>query len=204
LPKYNLQYDGFTTLLQAACRVVPGEIYHIEIVIADVSDFILDSGVYLAGNSFRSTGDKIIPVENPFQPAPMPADTLAAGIPAIPEMPVNSLMPAFREARVEFLFDTFFLTDSATLVIGQLYEYIKQYPQALVEITGHTDAVGTDPYNVVLSRNRAQAVVNYLTQLGVPESQIRMSYKGEGFPMATNQTVQGRARNRRVELLLRF
>jgi outer membrane protein OmpA-like peptidoglycan-associated protein len=85
-----------------------------------------------------------------------------------------------------------------------LYDYIKQYPQALVEITGHTDAVGTDPYNVVLSRNRAQAVVNYLTQLGVPESQIRMSYKGEGFPMATNQTVQGRARNRRVELLLRF
>jgi outer membrane protein OmpA-like peptidoglycan-associated protein len=199
LPIYNLQYDGFTTLLQAACKVVPGEIYHIEIAIADVSDFILDSGVYLAGHSFRSTGNKIIPIENPFRKIP-PVDTLLAEVPVVPEIPAEINLPLLEEASVEFIFDTYFLTDSARMVINRYYNFIKQHPQDMVEVTGHTDDVGTEGYNDILSRNRAQSVTQYLIQLGVEKEKILLMYRGEGSPLTSNATVEGRARNRRVEL----
>jgi outer membrane protein OmpA-like peptidoglycan-associated protein len=201
LPPYNIQYDGFTTLLQAACKVVPGEIYHIEIAIADVSDFILDSGVYLAGHSFRSTGSVIIPVEDPFRKAP-PADTMVVELPAVPEVP--SYIPVVHEARVEFIFDTYFLTDSATSVLSQYYRFIKEQPQAMIEVTGHTDDWGTDTYNEVLSRNRAESVARYLIQLGVPARQIHIDFKGEKAPVEANETAQGRTRNRRVELVMKL
>jgi outer membrane protein OmpA-like peptidoglycan-associated protein len=199
LPIYNLQYDGFTTLLQAACKVVPGEIYHIEIAIADVSDFILDSGVYLAGHSFRSTGNKIIPIENPFRKIP-PVDTLLAELPLVPEIPAEINLPLLEEASVEFIFDTYFLTDSARMVIKRYYNFIKQHPQEMIEVTGHTDDVGTEGYNDILSRNRAQSVAQYLIQLGVEKEKILLIYKGEGSPLTSNATVEGRAKNRRVEL----
>jgi outer membrane protein OmpA-like peptidoglycan-associated protein len=199
LPPYDIQYDGFTTLLQAACKVVPGEIYHIEIAIADVSDFILDSGVYLAGHSFRSTGDKIIPVEDPFRKAP-PADILVAELPSVPEIPVSHTEPTIQEARVEFIFDTYHLTDSATSVIRQYYQALQQHPQVMVEVTGHTDDWGTDAYNEALSQSRAESVARYLMQLGIPGENIRISYQGENLPIALNATDEGRARNRRVEL----
>jgi outer membrane protein OmpA-like peptidoglycan-associated protein len=204
LPKYNLQYDGFTTLLQAACKVIPGEIYHIEIAIADVSDFILDSGVYLAGHSFKSTGDKIIPIDNPFKSTPPPVDLSVAAPAPIPEIPAEKNMPVSREASVEFIFDTYYLTDSAKIVIQQYYTFIRQHPQATINVTGHTDNFGTDSYNEILSRNRAQSVSQYLKELGIPENTIRLDYKGEKAPVDTNETDSGRARNRRVEIVLRF
>jgi outer membrane protein OmpA-like peptidoglycan-associated protein len=202
LPQYNIQYDGFTTLLQAACKVVPGEIYHIEIAIADVSDYSLDSGVYLAGHSFKSTGDEIIPLDNPFTSTPPPVDTLVAQVPSIPEVPVITSVSPLPVASVEFIFDTYSLTDSATSIIEQYYHIIKKYPQVMLEITGHTDDRGTDLYNEVLSRNRALSVARYLRGLGIPKKNILVKYSGEKLPLATNETTEGRARNRRVELVV--
>ncbi|MDO1447272.1 OmpA family protein [Rhodocytophaga aerolata] len=202
LPQYNIQYDGFTTLLQAACKVVPGELYRIEIAIADVSDYSLDSGVYLAGHSFKSTGDKIIPITNPFQPMPLPTDTLVAEVPPMPEIPVATVVSTLPATSVEFLFDTYSLTDSATSVLEQYYHILKKYPQAMLEITGHTDSMGTDVYNDMLSQNRALSVARYLKQLGIPEKNIHVSYSGEKRPVASNETTEGRARNRRVELII--
>jgi outer membrane protein OmpA-like peptidoglycan-associated protein len=198
-PKYHLQYDGFTTLLQAACKVVPGEVYHIEIAIADVSDYILDSGVYLAGHSFRSWGNKIIPLENPFRKTP-PIDTLVVTSRPIPEIPVDNFVPVMQEAKVEFIFDTYSLTDSATMVIKKYYESLKEHPHAIVQVTGHTDNIGSEAYNDILSRNRALSVAHYLMQLGIEKNNIQLNYKGESSPAAGNDTPEGRARNRRVEL----
>jgi outer membrane protein OmpA-like peptidoglycan-associated protein len=203
LPQYNIQYDGFTTLLEAACKVVPGEIYHIEIAIADVSDFILDSGVFLAGSSFKSTGDKIVPIENPFDNTPLPVETTLTEPKLVPEIAVEKTDPVPLEAIVEFIFDTYHLTDSAASVIRQYCQWIKSFPQAIIEVAGHTDDWGTDAYNEVLSRSRAESVASYLMQLGIPQNNIRISYNGEKLPLATNETDEGRARNRRVEIQLR-
>jgi outer membrane protein OmpA-like peptidoglycan-associated protein/Tfp pilus assembly protein PilF len=68
-----------------------------------------------------------------------------------------------------------------------------------VEIQGHTDNEGTDAYNQKLSTNRAKSVLEYLLKIGVKKEQL--SYKGYGFkhPIASNQTEEGRAKNRRTE-----
>jgi outer membrane protein OmpA-like peptidoglycan-associated protein len=78
--------------------------------------------------------------------------------------------------------------------------YLKQKPNLKVEISGHTDIVGNDEDNQLLSENRAKAVVEYFIQKGI--SPEKLTYKGYGRtkPIASNQTDEGRARNRRVEM----
>lgn len=70
-----------------------------------------------------------------------------------------------------------------------------------LSITGHTDSKGTDAYNQRLSERRAKSVSNYLIQAGVPAASV-VSVKGMGErqPIATNETAEGRATNRRVEI----
>lgn len=86
--------------------------------------------------------------------------------------------------------------------LNRLVENVKlaqQYGLKL-EIGGHTDNVGSDKDNLTLSRNRAQAVRNYLIAKGCPADIIRAEGYGEGKPIATNDTDEGRAMNRRVEV----
>ena len=77
---------------------------------------------------------------------------------------------------------------------------LKNNPAVKVEIEGHTDSVGRAAYNMKLSEKRAKAVMDYLVQKGIDPS--RLSAKGFGItrPIASNDTPEGRARNRRVEL----
>ena len=77
---------------------------------------------------------------------------------------------------------------------------LKNNPAMRVEIQGHTDSKGTDDYNQKLSERRAKAVVDLLSRSGIEKS--RLSYKGygEAKPAATNDTEEGRAKNRRVEI----
>ena len=71
-----------------------------------------------------------------------------------------------------------------------------------VEIKGHTDSDGDDNDNMILSKNRAIAVKEYLVNRGVPAKNIKYSYYGETRPIDTNKTPEGRKRNRRVEFEL--
>lgn len=73
---------------------------------------------------------------------------------------------------------------------------------AYVEVVGHTDDVGDDAYNLDLSRQRAEAVGSYLVNAGVDSSKIIMIGAGESSPITSNATDEGRAENRRVEILL--
>jgi len=70
----------------------------------------------------------------------------------------------------------------------------------MVEIGGHTDNVGTRAYNITLAENRARAVYQYLVEKGI--SPNRLKYKGYGFdhPVESNDTEEGKAKNRRTEL----
>ncbi len=79
---------------------------------------------------------------------------------------------------------------------------LTRYPQAKVEIVGHTDSTGSYKYNQVLSERRARKVADVLISAGISPAQIHFSGQGEYSPVASNKTAQGRAMNRRVELLI--
>ncbi len=76
------------------------------------------------------------------------------------------------------------------------------YPDSLIDVYGFTDNTGSDAYNQQLSERRAQAVANYLTYRGVPQSRIATKGFGEdpNYFVASNDTEEGRAMNRRVEI----
>ena len=75
----------------------------------------------------------------------------------------------------------------------------KDAANAQLKVTGYTDSVGSEAYNLKLSKERAQAVVNYLIDSGVPRSQfVSVAGGGESNPVASNQTPEGRAQNRRT------
>ncbi len=71
---------------------------------------------------------------------------------------------------------------------------------AKVEITGHTDSVGNSEFNQVLSERRAASVKAYLVERGVAAERISVNGYGESRPRASNDTIEGRRRNRRVEI----
>ncbi|MGD1844524.1 MAG: OmpA family protein [Salibacteraceae bacterium] len=91
------------------------------------------------------------------------------------------------------------LRPESTIELTNVYELMKDNPTLKVEISGHTDNVGSNNANQSLSELRAQAVVNYLLELGITTD--RMSFKGYGetAPIATNDTEEGRQENRRTE-----
>jgi OmpA-OmpF porin, OOP family len=71
---------------------------------------------------------------------------------------------------------------------------------ATIEVAGHTDAVGSEEYNQRLSEQRAQAVKDYLVERGVAADRISVVGYGESQPRSTNDTIEGRRLNRRVEV----
>lgn len=86
--------------------------------------------------------------------------------------------------------------------LQQLASSLDKYPNSDILIVGHTDSVGTDAYNMDLSQRRAQAASAYLQSLGVPASRLQTAGRGESEPIASNDTDEGRQRNRRVEIAI--
>lgn len=92
-----------------------------------------------------------------------------------------------------------------SVIKPESYEYLNRVATVLkrtgthVEVKGHTDNTGAEPHNVELSRERAKSVVEYLASHGVQRSQMTYSYYGSSQPIDTNDTEEGRLRNRRVE-----
>ncbi len=79
---------------------------------------------------------------------------------------------------------------------------LKEYNQTIVEVSGHTDSVGSDAANQTLSERRANAVSSYLIGQGVQRERFEVVGMGERYPVANNDTDSGRALNRRVEIRL--
>ncbi|MDP2416732.1 MAG: OmpA family protein [Hydrogenophaga sp.] len=69
-----------------------------------------------------------------------------------------------------------------------------------LEVTGHTDSNQTAAYNLALSKRRAETVRQWLVQLGIPEAHVVLGWHGLRFPASSNDTEEGRATNRRVEI----
>ncbi len=102
---------------------------------------------------------------------------------------------------VLFEFDRANLTPEAHRTIAEISDVLRDVHRS-ISIEGHTDSIGTVVYNKHLSDRRAQSVEHELARNGVSESQMRSTGFGEGTPIATNNTEAGRARNRRVEVIV--
>jgi outer membrane protein OmpA-like peptidoglycan-associated protein len=105
--------------------------------------------------------------------------------------------------------DILFTSGSAALAPGaddklrEVAGILQQYPRTMIEIVGHTDSVGSEASNQVLSERRAASVRDALVRYGVSPARIVTRGAGELRPIADNSTPDGRARNRRVDLTIR-
>ncbi|MBS0482951.1 MAG: OmpA family protein [Proteobacteria bacterium] len=84
--------------------------------------------------------------------------------------------------------------------LDKVAQSLIDYPSSLVDVYGHTDSTGSDSFNQTLSESRARTVMNYLISKGVPAARLRSQGFGETMPIASNDTADGRAKNRRVEI----
>lgn len=103
---------------------------------------------------------------------------------------------------VLFGFDRSDLTADAKTKLNDLAKVLTKYPDTDIEIQGHTDSKGTDNYNHNLSERRASAVASYLLTMDIASSRITTKGFGENAPKYSNDTEDGRSKNRRVEFLI--
>jgi outer membrane protein OmpA-like peptidoglycan-associated protein len=106
-------------------------------------------------------------------------------------------MPAMQN--VEYAFNSYQIPRSFNAELDALATAMKEQPDAKVTLTGHTDNVGTEQYNQGLSVRRANAVSSYLVKKGISKNRIIVQGVGEKQPVASNDTEEGRQKNRRVE-----
>ena len=150
------------------------------------------------------------PVAEPPPPPPPPADSDGDGVTddmdACPGTPAGAKVNAkgceeqLVLQGVTFENNSAKLTANSTLTLDSVATILKQRPNFKVEVRGHTDSVGSDENNMKLSQRRAESVMDYLVSAGVPAARLSANGYGETLPVASNDTAEGRAQNRRVAL----
>ena len=104
------------------------------------------------------------------------------------------------QAETLFDFDKSVLKPAGKVALDGLVANLAKLNVETLIAVGHTDATGSDAYNQALSIRRVEAVKAYLVSKGIPADQIKTEGRGESQPVASNQTREGRAQNRRVEI----
>jgi OOP family OmpA-OmpF porin len=128
------------------------------------------------------------------RPAAAPVD------PTVCQQLFNELLA---KARIRFETGRADIDRDSTGLLDRLIEIAFRCPTANIEIAGHTDADGTDAANQALSEKRAQAVMDYLVKAGLPAERFTAVGYGSTQPLASNDTSEGRAQNRRIDFLVR-
>ena len=118
------------------------------------------------------------------------------------------LVPIEKESTVVmnnvfFDFDKSVVKSESYAELDRVVKLMKDRPTMTIAISGHTDNVGSGVYNMSLSERRANAVKNYLVKNGIKKDRIVAEYYGETKPAATNDTEEGRTKNRRVEFKIK-
>ena len=103
---------------------------------------------------------------------------------------------------INFEVDEAVIPDVNKELLDRAAKIINEVPNMKLTIIGHTDSQASDSYNVELSRDRAEAVKEYLVSQGVDASKLMTKGMGESEPIADNSTEQGRFRNRRIEFIV--
>ena len=103
---------------------------------------------------------------------------------------------------VTFAFNSSDLNAQFYPVLDKVGATLGEYDKTVIEVAGHTDSVGSDAYNQQLSEKRATSVAAYLASRGVQQARMVTIGAGEAHPVASNDTDEGRAQNRRVEITI--
>ena len=121
-------------------------------------------------------------------------------VPPVPSIEANSLLITL-DSGILFDVDKYDVRPEAAEVLKNLATVLKEADIKAFEIDGHTDSDASDEHNQVLSENRANAVKNFLTSQGLT-AEITINGYGESRPIATNDTPEGKQKNRRVEIII--
>lgn len=105
-------------------------------------------------------------------------------------------------SNIYFEFDKSTLLAESFFELNKLFDLLWENVEMEILIEGHTDIIGSDVYNENLSQQRAKAVVDYLVKKGIPATRIYYKGYGRSMPIASNDSEDGRSRNRRVEFLI--
>jgi len=103
---------------------------------------------------------------------------------------------------VTFAFDSATLNPQFNPVLDKVAQTLTEFNQTVIQVAGHTDSTGSHAYNMNLSEQRALSVKNYLAGRGVPAQRMHTVGAGPDYPVASNDTPEGRAQNRRVEITI--
>ena len=122
--------------------------------------------------------------------------------------PPKKPLAILRAKKIEILEKIHFETAKSVLlaasypILDDVAKILIEHPRVKILIEGHTDSVGSETYNLKLSQSRAESVMRYLLDKGVPGARLKAAGFGESTPIADNTTASGRARNRRVEFTI--
>ena len=158
-------------------------------------------GIRSVDNQLEIAGPKAIEV------APEPDIALAPDPQPNPKIEVKvevveKLLQTLDLSGITFLFGSDEITPKGKLVLDDVVAVLKDHSKFDVIIRGYTDNVGDDDLNLQLSQQRAQSVLNYLTSTGIQTEHLTAAGFGESSPIADNETVEGRALNRRIEFVV--
>ncbi len=140
---------------------------------------------------------KLVQVEEPPPPPPPAEPVVEEPLPPVVEEVVAERIVL---RGVNFDFDKWEIRPDAAVILDEVVSILSGGPGVKVRVEGHTDATGPEAYNQGLSERRAASVRRYLAEGGIAASRLTSAGFGESQPIATNDTREGRALNRRVEL----
>src|SRR5262247_112877 len=162
-------------------------------------------GALLCGGlAYLLTPEPPPPAPKPAPPPPPPPPPPPK--PAPPPPPPPPPPPAPKVERTIILDDVLFDFDKSTIkpeaaqILDRLVAFMNENKDKRVALSGHTDSIGTEAYNLKLSDRRWMSVRDYVVKKGVESGRVSGQGFGESKPIASNATAEGRAKNRRVEI----
>lgn len=170
---------------------------------------ILTGGLICYAQDGDEDGDGVFDRRDrcPDTPPNTPVDHRGCPLPQYPvtekpaePAPQSEVIILSDAGNVLFAFDKSDLTPAAKSQLDALMDKLRNTDVVSIKVIGHTDSKGTDAYNQALSERRASSVAAYLLSQGLAPEKLTSEGRGEREPIADNETEEGRAQNRRVEL----
>lgn len=209
----DIQFEGYLTTLVYTFDIKTGEMPSNYQIIKNYQDAILAKGgkkVYTDGNygcfELTSNGKEYKVKINDFYNGTNYVLLILEMEAMIQEITANTMLDALNKdgyIALSILFETskFTIQKESLPIVDQIFELMKNNQTLKISIEGHTDNVGNAASNKTLSNNRAKAIFNALVAKGIDKTRMSFVGWGQEKPVADNRTDDGRAKNRRVEIV---